>query len=152
MLEINIRFFGGRGGFGGGAGGGSGRGSAKEKTSSDGAISYSDRTLKAERITGYGNSGTVLEAKTDGKGNLTLEYATPTGYRQQNSKTSYAQYEIKAGITDLNENGKWRDGITSVNINWDKVKTVSGKTYGTQRLMRENGFTWNGTKKIWEKK
>lgn len=120
-----------------------------------------DKTIKlngekkyVERLTGMrsygGDDAVVLEAKTDGNGNLTLSYAQAIGYRQQNKKTSYAQYEISAGLTNRTGSGKSTE-ITSNNINWDNVKTVSGKTYGTQSFMREHGFTWDSAKKIWVK-
>lgn len=130
--------------------GGRGASLSKGAVSADGVI-LKGASKHVERVTGmakYGVQDLVLEATTDGKGNVTLQYASATGYREQNSRTSYAQYDLKAGITNLRENGN-PDDLTSVNINWDKVKTVSGKTFGTQRLMREKGFKWDGAHKIW---
>lgn len=120
----------------------------------DGTIKTQGEPMYAERMTGgnsYGSQAVVLEATTDGNGNLTLEYAQPVGYRQQNSKTSYAQYELKAGLTDRSPTGKTTE-FRSNNIDWDKVKTVSGKTYGTQYFMRQQGFSWDSAEKKWKRK
>lgn len=140
-IKISMQIFGGRGG------------SWKSGAiSADGVILKGD-SMHVERLTGssfYSSSPQIaLEAVTDGKGNLTLKWASESGYREQNSKSTYAQYDIKAGITNLHPQGKHTVDLVSVNINWNKVKTVSGKTYGTQKLMREQGFKWDGAKKIW---
>ena len=138
----------------GGRGGSSGV-SASGAYTRDGTIKLNGEKKYVERLTGMsgygGNGAVVLEAKTDGNGNLTLSYAQAIGYRQQNKKTSYAQYEISAGLTNRTGSGKSTE-ITSNNINWDKVKTVSGKTYGTQSFMREDGFTWDSSEKKWKRK
>lgn len=56
----------------------------------DGTIKLNGEKMKVERMTGLsmygGNGDIVLEATTDGNGNLTLSYAKATGYRQQNKK------------------------------------------------------------------
>lgn len=142
---------------GGGRGGASGTG-ANVGYTRDGTIKTNGEKMLVERVTMRGipfrdpySREVVLEASTDGNGNLTLSYATPVGYREQNSRTSYAQYEISAGITSLGPTGKNIE-MKSNNINWDKVKSVSGKTYGTQSFMREHGFDWDREKKIWKKK
>ena len=137
----------------GGRGGSSGMTSNRGYTK-DGTIKQNGEKMFAERMTGgniYGSQAVVLEATTDGNGNLTLEYAQPVGYRQQNSKTSYAQYELKAGLTNRSPTGKTTE-FRSNNIDWDKVKTVSGKTYGTQYFMRQQGFSWDSAEKKWKRK
>ena len=138
----------------GGRGGASGISAGKGYTK-DGTIKLNGQKIKVERMTGmnrYGGSGAiVLEATTDGNGNLTLSYAKETGYRQQNKSTSYAQYELSAGITNRTATGKSTELISN-NINWDKVKSVSGKTYGTQSFMRDHGFNWDSSEKKWKRK
>ncbi len=151
------------------------KGSGTKFLSADKATYESnDEVLFVERVAGKGyNLGDVLEASSDGNGNLTLGYATPSGYYEQNSKTSYGVYELKTGITDApdihggrvhakafdaldnidskvkpeNEKGD----IRSVGIDWDKVKTVSGQTYNVKDLLKEKGFKWNGAGKNWVK-
>ncbi len=138
----------------GGRGGSSGI-VANRGYTKDGTIKQNGEKMLAERIAGSsawgGDDSIVLEATTDGNGNLTLSYAKAVGYRQQNSRTSYAQYEISAGITNQSPSGK-RIDLKSNNINWEKVKSVSGKTYGTQSFMREQGFTWDSSEKKWKRK
>ena len=136
---------GGRGSSSGGRNGG---------YSKDGTIKLSGEKKHVERLTGMnrygGDNSIVLSASTDGRGNITLNYASPVSYREQNSKSTYAQYELTAGLSNRSATGKTTD-IESHGINWDKVKSVSGKTYGTQTFMRSKGFSWNKEKKIWEK-
>ena len=132
-----------------------GRGSAGGKLSNyvsgDKTLLKGD-TVRVERLTGgwYGSDAIVLQAATDGKGNLTLSYADADDYRQQNKRTTYAVYDLQHGITNRSDSGKSTD-LKSVNIDWGNVKSVRGKTYGTQSLMREKGFKWDPQNKIWKK-
>ena len=134
----------------GGRGGSSGMGggNSAKRYSGDGAIELTAQPIEVMRDTR--DKGIVLEATTDNKGNITLKYAEPYEYEKKNSRSSYAKYKLSAGITDMNSSGR-NDEIRSVGINWDKVNTVSGKTWGTQYLMKENGFKWDSAKKMWEK-
>ena len=140
--------------------------------SSDNALYESpDEVLYVERnISSYG-SDDVLKAQSDGKGNLTLSFAQPDEYFRQNSRTTYGLYEIKTGITNADdvsgrrlqsENyGLGKDsstkpgndllGVRSVGIDWDKVNSVSGKTYNVKALLKEKGFRWDGADKSWKK-
>lgn len=133
----------------------------------------SDEVLYVERIVtnkGFGLGEDVLDAKSDGNGNLTLGYATPTQYYAQNSKTSYGLYELKCGITnasDINrymkdtdyfsgKKSKFKDDnksydTRSVGIDWDKVNSVSGQTYNIKDLLKSKGFKWNSAGKNWVK-
>lgn len=133
----------------------------------------SDEVLYVERLGasgGFRSDKDVLDAKSDGNGNLTLSYATPTEYYAQNSKTSYGLYELKCGITNANDanrytkpgdyfydkKSKFKDDnksydTRSVGIDWDKVKSVSGQTYNIKDLLKSKGFKWNGAGKNWVK-
>ena len=131
----------------------------------------SDEVLYVEKIVtkGFGVGEDVLNAKSDDNGNLTLAYATPAEYYQQNSKTSYGLYQLKCGITnasDLHGSRYFSDdtrpsskvksdndvnGVRSVGIDWDKVNSVSGQTYNIKDLLKSKGFKWNGAGKNWVK-
>ena len=140
--------------------------------SSDNALYESpDEVIYAERIvgSGFGSVRDVLSAQSDGKGNLTLKYAQPEEYYEQNSKTTYGLYELKSGITNAerihgsrefndrrateskvkpeNEYGE----IKSVGIDWNKVNSVTGQTYNIKGLLKDKGFKWNGADKSWKK-
>ena len=159
---------GGRGGASAASGGSSGT----KYLSSDRALYESrDEVLYVERInsSGFKGGGDVLQAQSDGNGNITLGYATASDYYQQNSKTSYALYELKSGITDAEnihgsrefsdqrstsskiKSGNEYGSIRSVGIDWDKVKSVSGPTYNVKGLLKEKGFKWNAAGKNWAK-
>lgn len=137
----------------------------------------SDEVLYVERMTNVGsNDGEVLDAKSDGNGNITLGYAKPSEYYHwgysAGNKISYALYEVKCGISNAfdikggatanktvygNKESKYksenyvRGGLKSVGINWDKVNSVSGKTYNIKDLLKAKGFKWNSAKKNWVK-
>lgn len=106
---------------------GSGSGSTRMGGSKDGAIAGgAKRTIEARYIEGRGwqrgrYDTEVLEATTDGKGNLTFEYAQPDAKEKtaKTNKTNYLTYNVQAGAVD----GK------SFGINWDKVQSISGQTY-----------------------
>lgn len=156
-------------------------GKRANSTNGDGGTKYlsadralyenSDEVLYVEKIVtkGFGVGEDVLNAKSDGYGNLTLAYATPAEYYQQNSKTSYGLYELKSGITnasDLHGSRYFSDdtrpsskvksendvnGVRSVGIDWDKVNSVSGQTFNVKDLLKSKGFKWNGKAKNWVK-
>lgn len=128
---------GGRGGKSGGIGGGG---------SADGVItSGAARTIETTAISstwgGTRYKDTVLEATTDGKGNLTFDYATPVSRTKlaKTNKTTYVTYEVKAGAV----NGQM------FNVNLSKAKSVSGQTYDMRSDLKKLGFKWNGASKKW---
>ena len=140
--------------------------------SSDQALYEShDEVLYVEHVFAFFDTGiNVMSVKSDGNGNLTLSFATPNSYYKQNSKKSYGLYEIKCGITnapDIRRYMKPTDyfyekiskykpenksyDTRSVGIDWDKVKSVSGKTYSVQYLIKSKGFMWDRNQKKWIK-
>jgi hypothetical protein len=152
MIKINMQYFGGRGGSSGGGGGG-GAASSSPYISEDNTLMRGE-PLEAimETYSGsFADDRYVLEAKTDGKGNLTLSKPSAKEYEEWNSNTTYGHYEIKNGIT--NSTGyRGRDHEPKVvNIDFANVKSVQGQTYPARRLMRELGFRWDGSTKTWRK-
>lgn len=86
---------------------------------------------------------TVLEARDRGNGEVEFVYATPDE-REKYHKTNRVQhltYYLKHG---------WFNGKT-FGINWDNVKSISGKTYAIRPEAKEHGFRWNRDKQRWEK-
>lgn len=91
---------------------------------------------------------TVLEASATGNsGELEISYPAVKSYSNPNTNTTVAHYSLKAGIFSKAGDRTLR----SHNINWDKVKSVSGKTYDIGGFLREKGFRWNRDYKRWEK-
>ena len=136
----------------------------------------SDEVLYVQREIGgvYGVPGDdVLQAKSDGNGNITLGYATADDYYNKNSKHKYAVYDLRCGITNAGdiknnssnipdafqsktskykpENEETNYGVRSVGIDWDKVNSVSGNTYVVKPLLKKKGFKWNPSGKNWVK-
>lgn len=130
--------------------GGRGSSSASSGVFTKGTPVHVERYVSRTSGLYSGSNDIVLEAKDSGGGSIEVNYAQATGYRQQNKKTSYAQYEIKHGFTNQTSTGKTKD-LEAVNINLNKVKQIGGKTYGLGSLLKNHGFRWNGTKKVWEK-
>nr|DAV66093.1 MAG TPA: hypothetical protein [Caudoviricetes sp.] len=118
--------------------------------SKDGSIiGGAKKTVEARYIEGRGwNRGRydteVLEATTDGKGNLTFDYAQPDSREKtgKTNKTNYLTYNVQAGAVD----GK------SFGINWDKVQSVSGQTYNLRAEAKAHGLSWDGATKSWRRK
>ena len=129
---------------------GSGSGSTRMGGSKDGTIAGgAKRMIEARYIEGRGWSRgrydtEVLEATTDGKGNLTFEYAQPDTKEKtaKTNKTNYLTYNIQAGAVD----GK------SFGINWDKVQSVKGQTYEIRAEAKAHGLSWDGATKSWRRK
>lgn len=134
-----------------------------------GKVKYisSDKTLTASKpiyitreLGGYGG-GSVLNATTDGNGNISLDYNNNRlETYKQTSKTTVGLYELKNGITDMRSQDSKTDwgevrpktgDIKSVGIEWSNVKSISGKTYGYGEFFKEKGFKWNRDSKRWEK-
>lgn len=86
----------------------------------------------------------ILEAKTDGNGNLTFYYATPLSREKtaKTNRTQYLTYEIAHGA----ENGK------TFGINWDNVNSIRGQTYRLREAAKEAGLKWDPAQKIWRRK
>ena len=118
--------------------------------SKDGSIiGGAKKTVEARYIEGRGwNRGRydteALEATTDGKGNLTFDYAQPDSREKtaKTNKTNYLTYNVQAGAVD----GK------SFGINWDKVQAVSGQTYNLRAEAKAHGLSWDGATKSWRRK
>ena len=145
MLEISLELFGGRGG---GSGGGGGAGYVKG--SSDGALVKAKKQIiegTFHEARGWGGSyhkEEVLEATTDGKGNLTFSYAQPVTRTKtaKTNRTQYLTYEVAHGALD----GK------TFGINWSKVNSISGQTYNLRAEAKANGLSWDGANKRWRRK
>nr|DAG24023.1 MAG TPA: protein of unknown function DUF1858 [Caudoviricetes sp.] len=37
-------------------------------------------------------------------------------------------------------------------MNWDKVKSISGKTFSLRQAAKEHGLSWDSKKKMWRRK
>ena len=131
---------GGRGGASGARGGGS----------ADGVI-MSGATRKIETVyreaRGYQSSyykDEVLEATTDGNGNVTFSYAKADSYEKtaKTNRTNYVTYTLKAGAV----NGE------TFNIDWSKVNSISGQTYSLRSAAKSAGLSWDSTEKKWKRK
>lgn len=131
--------------------GGRGSGSGRPSAGSPDGVFPSDKTTTIEvgfrdrrsRGGGFSYDQEVLEATTDGSGNVTFEYARGGDYekRKTNIKGT-ATFELKAGAVD---------GET-FNIDWSKVNSVSGKTYSVKEQARAAGLRWDGNTKTWRRK
>lgn len=129
---------------------GSGSASTRMGGSKDGTIlGGAKKQVEARYIDGRGwqrgrYDTEVLEATTDGKGNLTFDYAQPDTKEKtaKTNKTNYLTYNVQAGAVD----GK------SFGINWDKVQSISGQTYNMRAEAKAHGLTWDGATKSWKRK
>lgn len=86
----------------------------------------------------------VLEASTDGKGNVTFSYATPTSNVKtaKTNKTHYLTYDLAHGAVD----GK------TFGIDWSKVKSISGQTYSVKDEAKAAGLRFDGATKTWRRR
>lgn len=96
---------------------------------------------------GWGSSyhkDDILEATTDGHGNVTFSWARADSYRKtaKTNRTVYTQYTLQAGAV----NGE------TFGINWNKVQSVSGQTYGVREAARNAGLSWDSAKRQWRRK
>ena len=129
---------------------GSGSASTRMGGSKDGTIlGGAKKQIEARYIEGRGWSlgrydTEVLEATTDGKGNLTFKYAQPDTREKtaKTNKTNYLTYNVQAGAVDGQSFG----------INWDKVQSISGQTYNMRAEAKAHGLTWDGATKSWKRK
>lgn len=133
----------------GGGGGGGGARNARQGGggSADGVFpSGETRTIETTYFEGRGwNRGRykdeVLEAHTDGNGNVTFEYASGGSY-SKSAKTNVrnsVEFKIQAGAV----NGE------TFNIDWNKVKSISGQTYNLRDAAKRAGMKWDGATKRW---
>lgn len=131
----------------GGRGSGSSRGGGFSK---DGALTLNNpKTVETRYFEARGWSSSrfddeVLEAATDGKGNITFTYASGGTFEKtaKTNRTNYVTYKIAAGAV----NG------TTFNVNWDKVNSISGQTFNLRKAAKEHGLSWDSAKKIWRRK
>ena len=86
----------------------------------------------------------VLEANTDGKGNVTFSYAKADSYEKtaKTNRTNYVTYTLKAGAV----NGE------TFNIDWSKVNSISGQTYNLRDAEKSAGLKWDSAEKKWKRK
>lgn len=137
---------GGRGSSGGGGGGGGGA----SRGSSDGVImTGGTRTIETRYIEGRGftrgrYADEVLEARTDGSGNVTFSYASGGTFEKtaKTNKTNYVTYQIQAGAV----NGE------TFNIDWSKVNSISGQTFSLKDSAKQAGLSWDSATKTWRRK
>lgn len=131
---------GGRGGTSGVRGGGS----------ADGVImSGATRTIETvyREQRGFSQSyykDEVLEATTDGNGNVTFSYAKADSYTKtaKTNRTNYVTYTLNAGAV----NGE------TFNIDWSKVNSISGQTYNLRSAAKNAGLSWDSSEKKWKRK
>lgn len=143
IIKMSLQHFGGRGGASG--------------ISAGGGVNYlsADKTLFSEepvKVTSTldTTSGYVVSATTDENGNLTLHNARYDEYERISRKYHTAKYTVSQGITRLDENGDVID-TKSVGINWDAVKSVSGKTYEVKEFIKSKGFKWDKDAYQWRR-
>lgn len=148
MIRLNLELFGGRGASVGGGGGSKMGGYVK--ASSDGTLDRTKpRTIETRYIEGRGwqrgrYDDEVLEAKTDGNGNVSFQYAKADNYEKtaKTNKTNHVTYTVSHGAV----NGE------TFGINWDKVKSISGQTYNLREEAKKHGLKWDGATKTWRRK
>ena len=102
--------------------------------------------LPGSRTAAYGTTykPEVLEAVTDGKGNLTFTHAYPINSVKpsaKTNKTAEAIFEITHGAID---------GDT-VGIDWSKVNSISGRTFSLRQEAKANGLKWEPKRKVWRR-
>lgn len=132
---------GSRGGskFGGGGGG------AKYTTSDKTVEVIAPHTIRAGYNTDNRDVTHVLEVKALGNGEVSLKenYGEVVGGSR---KHPIKEYNVNGASISIEGYGG-----TSQGVNWNNVKTVSGKTYGIGPIIKPYGFKWNGTKEVWER-
>lgn len=144
-MKLNLQFFGGRGGSsGGGSGGGRAGGASKDGT----LTKSSPREIETTYHQGHGftrgyYNDTVLQAKTNGQGGLTFDYADWT-HSDPSAKTNRT-HAATTTITHGAINGEL------YGVDLSKAKSVSGQTYDLRDKLKRAGFRWNGKEKRWEK-
>lgn len=141
-MVINLQFFGGRGSAFNSSGNAKSRAGIIDPSAEAREIEAVYREARGSYSSYYKNE--ILQASADDHtGELTFDYATPEKREKtsKTNKTQYLTYKVKAGAEDGDTFG----------INWDKVKSVSGQTYGIRAELKERGFKWDGKTKKWRK-
>lgn len=99
--------------------------------------------------------GEVFKATENGDGIIKISRNQDTEWEKESRTTSTVHHTLSSGLYSdskrVDSSGAY-SSYASHNINWDKVKEVSGDTYHLRRLMREKGFEWDKNKKAWVKK
>lgn len=91
----------------------------------------------------------VYQATSDGKGNITFNYAKPEKREETNHK--YGEWFDVKQTYNVNSGYMIRGGtITYAGIDWNNVKSVSGKSYGIKDELKKRGFKWDGNS--WSKR
>lgn len=148
-MKLNLQFFGGRGGSSSGkgaGGGGSAGGASKDGTLTKSTPKEIETTFhvghRYNMTRGYYNDD-VLQAKTDGAGHLTFEYAD-WEHSPPSAKTNKT-HSAKTTITHGAINGRL------YGVDLSKATSVSGQTYDLRTTIKSAGFRWNAKEKRWEK-
>lgn len=130
--------------------GGRGSGGVSSGGSADGVIaSGAERTIEtvyreARRFQKSYYKDEVLEATTDGRGNVTFSYAKADSFEKtaKTNRTNYVTYTLKAGAV----NGE------TFNIDWSKVNSISGQTYSLRTAAKNAGLSWDSAENKWKRK
>lgn len=123
-----------------------GRGGASGFNAQNKSAIGTDKPIIVDIMYRNGNYyGEVFSAKQTSDGVLEISYNSDTEWEKESRTTSNVKHTLKAGLYNTSN----KDG--SHNINWDKVKEVSGKTYHLGSFLRKKGFTWDKNKKAWKK-
>ena len=136
---------GGRGSLGASVAGGSARGGSKDGTILGGKPREIESYYRESRGASPSyHKDEILEARTDGNGNLTFSYAKADSYEKtaKTNRTVNTKYTLQAGAVNGEPFG----------IDWSKVKSIQGQTYNLRRVAKENGMKWDGKTKRWLKK
>lgn len=85
---------------------------------------------------------TVLEAHSNGAGEVVLSYAQADSYNKtaKTNKTNYVTYTLKQGFVNDQPH----------NLNIDKIKSFSGQTYNIKNYLKNLGFKWRDGKWVKE--
>lgn len=124
-------------------------GSSGNSFTSDGALSTKKSKIETvyREARGWQSAyykDKVLEATTDGKGNVTFDYARGGTFEKtaKTNRTNYVTFELSAGAVN---------GVP-FGINWDKVNSISGQTFELKKYAKDNGLSWDRDKKRWQRK
>jgi len=88
---------------------------------------------------------TIIDAE---QGVISLDSPRNVTYANPNRNTTTATGTISHGFINTansSMSGSW------VGINWANVREVRGRTFGMQGLLKELGFRWNASRKVWVK-
>lgn len=92
----------------------------------------------------------IYEASQVSADEIKIGYATADEYEQVSTSFQKRTYRLPQGIY-ANAKRKDEDAYESHNINWDAVRTVSGKTYDISGFLRKKGYKWNREIRAWVK-